>query len=132
MTDNTRNILVRAPITMLIGPVPDEVQSEQAQYKFAIANVSHILDQKGIKANIDGKRVIATVSIPNAPAKSIDFSLNNIDERVYRLQPDGDRHNLEISTDLGKTFQFAAAFADANFAIAVGDSWVDGVITKAE
>ena len=132
MNQNTRRVIVRAPITMVIGPVPDEVQGPSALFTFGLGHMQKILSDKGIKAQIEGKQVVATFAGGEAPAETMTAAGLVLDKRAYRVLSEDDQHKLEFSTDLGETFDFAGNFADADLANAVGSAWVDGRVEKVD
>lgn len=130
--NKNRNVTVRAPITMVIGPVPSEVEGPSGLFSFGLAHMTNIFAEKNIKAHIEGEQVIATFSINDEVAKSQTARGLVLDDRAYRILPAGERHDLQISLDLGKTFSSAATFIDYDFARAVGDAWVDGRVENFE
>lgn len=128
--EKTRNVIVRAPVTVVIGPVPDQVDGPSELFRFGLAHMQRIFDDKGIKATFDGKQTVATFAINDEPAKSQTAAGLVLDDRVYRIQPAGEQHQLDLSTDKGVTFTAEATFADYAFARAVGDAWVEGWAEK--
>lgn len=126
MSTPPRNVIVRAPVTMLIGPIPDNIVSADGITSFGLGHMSKIFADKGIKANIEGQQAITTFSINGEPAESQTFAGKKLDVRVFRIQPTEDKHGLELSYDLGKTFELAAEFINYDFARAVGEAWVEG------
>src|SRR3546814_8124497 len=59
MPDSTKNpisILLRAPVTMKIGPVPADLTSSDQIMSFGLNNFARILSEKGIAADVDGDR----------------------------------------------------------------------------
>lgn len=134
MSDKTtlpNSILVRAPVTMNIGPVPADFDSSAQVMSFGLQNFARILSEKGIAADVDGQFALGTFSMNGEAAATQNTDGVRIDLRAYRLQPAGDQHDLEISTDLGASFSHVATFVDYDFARLVGDAWVDGRIEKA-
>ncbi|AXK43765.1 hypothetical protein [Erythrobacter aureus] len=126
-TPTSRRVIVRAPITMSIGPVPESVQSTEQFLTFGIANLQAILKDKGITAKVDADQIIATVVDGSDKAETFTANgLKMLDERAYRVQTNGDAHNLEFSTDTGNTFNVVGTFSDETLANAIGTAWVDG------
>ncbi|QAY80204.1 hypothetical protein [Sphingosinicella sp. BN140058] len=125
-----RFITVRAPVSIKIGPVPQDITATAGVIAYGHQNFGKIFSERGIAAHIHGEDSVVTFSIDGEqPAKSQTANGLVLDERTFRIQPAGpDRHTLEISTDLGTTFRFGGTFADAVFAKAIGDAWVDGRI----
>jgi hypothetical protein len=126
-----RFITIRAPITMKIGPVPDEVQGSAGLFSFGIQNLGRVLSERGIAAQIDGEKAIATFALPGETALSQTARGLVLDNRAFRIQPAANgQHQLEVSEDKGSTFQISGTFPDYAFARAVGDAWVDGRVEK--
>ncbi len=80
---------------------------------------------------MDGQCALGTFSINGEDAATQNTDGVRIDLRAFRLQPAGEKHDLEISTDLGASFSHAGTFQDYDFARSVGDAWVEGRIEKA-
>lgn len=124
------SITLRVPVTMVIGPVPTDLNTDQAKVKFGLSHVSRILSDRGIQATVDGKHAIATITNGVDPAETITVDgLKPIDNRAFRVQPSNGGHALELSIDLGTSFKTAATFVDFDFANSVGAAWVDGRIS---
>lgn len=133
MTDITHpnSILVRAPVTMNIGPIPADLKSSSQIMTFGLQNFARILSEKGIDADVDARCALGTFSMDGVGAATQTTDGVRVDQRVYRLQPEGDQHRLEISVDLGANFDFAGNFASYDFARTIGDAWQEGRIEKA-
>ncbi len=124
---NKRRVIVRAPITMSIGPVPDTVEKTEEFVTFGIANLQAVLRDKGISAKVDAEQIIATVVDGSEKAETFTANgLQLLDERAYRVQSNGKQHNLEFSTDLGNSFNVVGTFSNEAFANAIGAAWVEG------
>lgn len=131
-TNEPKSILMRAPVTMNIGPIPEDVTSSSGIMSFGINNFVRILAEKGIKASVDGQFAIGTFGMNGEAAKSQTFAGITLNDRAFRIQPAGDQHQLEISSDLGTSFDIAGTFPSYDFANLIGSAWVDGRIEKAE
>ncbi len=130
MSDKNMTVTMRVPMTVKIGPVPSDLTSHSQLFTFALANIKKILADKGIDAQFDGERALA--SYVNGDGLATFTSLGaKLDDRHYRLQPSGADHALEISLDRGETFVSIATFSDFDFAKAIGEAWVDGRAEKA-
>jgi hypothetical protein len=125
MSDDTRSVMMRAPITFNIGPVPADLTTHSQLFTFALSHITHLLRARGIEAKIDGKSAIASYDAGDGLASHVVLGAR-LDDRHYRIQPEGDGHALEISTDKGATYERAGVFNDRAFADAIGDAWVDG------
>lgn len=126
---NNRRILVRAPITLSIAPVPGTVTKAEESVTFGIANFQRILKDKGISCKVDADQALATVVDGVNPAVTYTANgLNILEERAYRVQINGEKHDLEFSTDLGNTFSVVGTFEDEGLANTIGAAWMDGRI----
>lgn len=131
MSDKINSILLSVPVTMKIGPVPGDITEGHAAMSFGLQNFARILSENGLPASVDGKLAIGTFSLDGEPAVTQTIGGIRLDTRAFRVQPDGDNHQLEISTDLGESFKVAGNFVDYDFANLIGEAWVDGRIEKA-
>src|SRR3546814_5378087 len=71
MPDSTKNpisILLRAPVTMKIGPVPADLTSSDQIMSFGLNNFARILSEKGIAADVHGQFALGSFSIDGGPA----------------------------------------------------------------
>jgi len=116
---------------MAIGPVPDEILSDEAQVKFGLGHMTKIFKDKGINAQVDGSQAVVTLSHGNEPAESMSAGSGmKLDNRAYRVVTEGQQFKLELSLDLGSTFLPEASFTSPEFEDLVGSAWVDGRIEK--
>src|SRR3546814_15623399 len=112
MPDSTKNpisILLRAPVTMKIGPVPADLTSSDQIMSFGLNNFARILSEKGMAADVDGQFALGSFSIDGGPAATQTTAGIRIDQRAARVQPTGAKPDLDISTDLGTTFYHIAS-----------------------
>ena len=130
-SNNPKSILLRAPVTMKIGPVPTDLTTSDQIMSFGLNNFARILSEKGIAADVDGQLALGTFSIDGGPAATQNTAGIRIDQRAARVQPSGDKHDLEISNDLGETYSLVGSFVNYDIARSFGDAWVEGRIEKA-
>jgi len=130
MNDKTRSVIMRAPITFNIGPVPGDLKSHSQLFTFALAHVTHILKTRGIEAKIDGQVALASYDAGEG-LKTHTYLGARLDDRHFRVQPVEGGFALETSEDKGVTYAQVGVFNDDAFARAVGDAWVDGRAEKA-
>src|SRR3546814_7358211 len=74
---------------------------------------------------------LGSCAIDGGPAATQTTAGIRIDQRAARVQPNGDKHDLEISNDLGTTFNVIGSFVEYDIARSFGDAWVEGRIEKA-
>jgi hypothetical protein len=132
MNDIPRAATMTVPVTMKIGPVPDDVASHAQIFTFALANIKKILADKGISAVVSGEHALVTYAEADGAATTYTMNGQNVDDRHFRVQPDEiNGHSLEISTDGGLTFAAAASFDDYDLANGIGRAWAEGRTEKA-
>src|SRR3546814_5877047 len=111
MPDSTKNpisILLRAPVTMKIGPVPADLTSSDQIMSFGLNNFARILSEKGIAADVDGQFAPGSFSIDSGPAAPQTTAGIRIDQRAAPVQ---DRK----STRLNSCHSCASRFPSSTF-----------------
>lgn len=132
MNDTPRAATMTVPVTMRIGPVPNDVASHAQVFTFALANIKKILADKGISAVVTGEQALVTYADKEGPATTYTMNGESVDDRHFRVQPDDKNgHGLEISVDGGKSFEAAASFTDFVLANVIGRAWAEGRTEKA-
>ncbi len=132
MSDNPKTATMTVPITMKIGPVPEEIQSHSQNFVFALANIKKILSDKGVSAVVSGEHALVTYADGDGDPETFTMNGRSVDARHFRVQPDDQNgHSLEISIDGGLTFETAASFGDADLADSIGRAWSEGRTEKA-
>lgn len=127
----SKSVHVRVPVTIAVGPVPENLTSPSEIFQFGLANIKSIFSERGISANIDGEHALATFSLRDEAAKTQTARGLVLDNRAFRIQPAGEKHALELSNDLGASFNIAGSFDSYDFADAVGTAWVAGRVEVA-
>lgn len=129
MSDNNKRVLhVTCPVTMTIGPVPQEVKSASELFTFGLSNLRHLLNENGLQnARMEGKHANIIYADGVKQAVSFNHLGQDLDSRAYMLQPTAaGKHELSFSTDGGDSFKLVAVFEDEAFARAFGDAWTEG------
>lgn len=125
MTDKARSVMMTAPITFRVGPVPADLTSHSQLFTFALAHVKHILKQREIDCRVHGELALTRYDAGDGDATYTVIG-NRVDDRHCRVLPTDKGFALEISTDKGVTFNEVAVFNDEAFANMIGDAWVSG------
>jgi len=132
MNDTPRAATMTVPVTMKIGPMPEDVASHAQIFTFALANIKKILADKGISAVVSGEHALVNYAEGEGPATTYTMNGQNVDARHFRVQPDqANGHALEISADGGKSFVPVASFTEFDLANGIGRAWAEGRTEKA-
>lgn len=132
MNDIPRAATMTVPVTMKIGPVPEDVASHSQIFTFVLANMKKILADKGISAVVSGEHALVTYAEGEGSSTTYTMNGQSVDDRHYRVQPDQlNGHALEISADGGKSFEAVASFTEFDLANGIGRAWAEGRTEKA-
>ena len=131
MNDQIRTVILQAPITIKIGPVPDNIQSHSQIITFALSNLQRLAKERGLPVEIDGKHAVASY-LDEGALSSFTIGGRRLDDRHYRVQPADGKHALELSDDKGLSFVQIATFEDHDVADSFGQSWVSGRAEKVQ
>jgi len=132
MNDIPRAAMMTVPVTMKIGPVPEDVASHSQIFTFALANIKKILADNGISAVVSGEHALVTYAEGEGAAATYTMNGQSVDDRHFRVQPDQvNGHGLEISVDGGRSFEPVASFTDFDLANGIGRAWAEGRTEKA-
>src|SRR3546814_13316540 len=97
MPDSTKNpisILLRAPVTMKIAPVPADLTSSDQIMSFGLNNFARLLSAKGIAADVDGQYALGSFSIEGSSAPTKPTAGNQHHTRGAHTPPNR-QHNTQ-------------------------------------